>query len=80
MFGQGLPDAGPFAPNVGIGCGADVLAVLVTQAEDRRVADVGRGVGSGGVDDQVVGEDRVAGLAGELDRPVWQVDLGHALS
>ena len=79
-FGQRRLDAGPFAPYIGIGVVADLIAVFVPEAEDRGVANMGGGVGCGGVHDLVVGEDRVAGLTSDLHRLVGQVDFGHALA
>ena len=47
-FGQRRLDAGPFAPYIGIGVVADLIAVFVPEAEDRGVANMGGGVGCGG--------------------------------
>ena len=79
-FGQRRLDAGPFAPYIGVGVVADLIAVFVPEAENCGVANFGGGVGCGGGHDLVVGEDRVAGLTSDLHRLVGEVDFGHALA
>jgi len=81
FFGVVRPDRGadavPFAPDVGHGGGADLLGEPVPGAEDGGVADVRAVVGRRVVDDLVVGDHRVAGLAGDLHRLARQVQLVH---
>lgn len=75
----GSAEAFPLFPDVGQGVFADLRDAGVLESVNGGVADVGGEVAAGGVDELVVGEADVAGLAGDLDGFAGEPVVGHAL-